>query len=106
MSDPDFERAAGALLAALEEALENCGAELDVEIAGDGMLEVGLRDGSKMVINRHGVAREIWVAARSGGFHFRRNGSLWTDTRSGEELGVLLARLIREQTGEDARITI
>ena len=29
-----------------------------------------------------------------------------TDTRSGEELGVLLARLIREQTGEDARITI
>jgi len=106
MPDREFERAAGALLAALEEALENCGAELDVEVAGEGVLEVDLRDGSKMVINRHGAAREIWVAARSGGFHFRQNGTAWTDTRSGEELCTVLERLIHEQTGEDARITI
>ncbi len=106
MPESDFERAAGALLAALEQALEDCGAELDVEIAGEGMLEVGLRDGSKMVINRHSAAREIWVAARSGGFHFRPIGTVWVDTRSGEELAALLVRLIREQTGEDARIAL
>src|SRR5437762_8968380 len=42
-------------------------------------------DGSKLIINRHVPNRELWVAARAGGFHFRADGGIWRDTRSRSE---------------------
>ncbi len=53
-----------------------------------------------MIVNRQTPNREIWVAARSGGFHFRMKDGEWRDTRSGEELYVSLARVLEEQGGE------
>jgi len=47
------------------------------------VLEIEFADGSKMVINRHGAAREIWVAARSRWFPLPLDGSAWRDTRDG-----------------------
>jgi len=64
------------------------------------VLEIEFADGSRMVINRHGAAREIWVAARSGGFHFRWDGSVWRDTRDGAELFAALSRLVSAQGGQ------
>jgi CyaY protein len=96
-NEADFARAAGATLARIEQVLE--GAELDFETPADGIIEVEFDDGSKIVINRHGVAREIWVAARSGGFHFRPQTGGWADTRSGEPLYDKLAALIAAQGG-------
>ncbi|HEY4139425.1 MAG TPA: frataxin domain-containing protein, partial [Casimicrobiaceae bacterium] len=43
--------------------------------------------------------RELWVAARAGGFHFRADGGQWRDTRSGDDLAIVLARLLRAQAG-------
>jgi CyaY protein len=56
------------------------------------------RDG-KLIVNRHVPNREIWVAAKSGGFHFRAAGGAWRDSRGGEELGAALTRLLRDQAG-------
>jgi CyaY protein len=56
-------------------------------------------DSSKIVINRHRAAREIWVAARSGGFHFRWDGAAWRDTRDGAELFAALSKLVSSQGG-------
>jgi CyaY protein len=53
-----------------------------------------------MVINRHGAAREIWVAAPSGGFHFRWQDGAWRDTRDGSELFAALSRLVSAQSGQ------
>jgi CyaY protein len=39
------------------------------------------------------------VAARAGGFHFRADGGHWRDTRSGDDLAVVLAKLLRTQGG-------
>ena len=55
-------------------------------------------DGSRIVVNRHSAARQIWVAARSGGYHFRWNGSAWVDTRDGGELLAALSKLVSEQS--------
>ena len=63
------------------------------------MPEVEFADGTKLVINRHTAAREIWVAARSGGFHFRHAGGAWHDTRDGSELFAALSRLVSVQGG-------
>jgi CyaY protein len=96
-SEADFNQAAGAALAHIEQALET--ADLDFETPADGIIEVEFDDGSKIIINRHGVAREIWVAARSGGFHFKPQDAGWVDTRSGEPLYDKLAALIAAQGG-------
>ena len=92
-----FNQAAGAMLATIERALED--ADLDFETPADGIIEVEFDDGSKIIINRHGVAREIWVAARSGGFHFRREGGDWIDTKDGTPLRSRLAALVAAQGG-------
>jgi CyaY protein len=99
LNESEFAQRATETLVRIEAALLDCGADLDVEQIGDGVMEVEFADGSKMVLNRHQVAREIWLAARSGGFHFRWDGQNWVDTRSGEALLVALSRLISAQAG-------
>src|ERR1700675_4986239 len=99
MTESEFEALAGAALGALESAFEAGAPDADVQIQGSGVLEIEFEDGSKMVINRHGAAREIWVAAKSGGFHFRHDGAAWRNTRDGGELFAALSRLVSAQGG-------
>ena len=99
MTESEFEILAGTALAALESAFEVSAPDADVQTKGAGVLEIEFDDGSKMVINRHGAAREIWVAAKSGGFHFRHDGKSWRDTRDGTELFEAVSRLASQQAG-------
>jgi len=99
MTESEFETLAGATLAALERAFEACAPDADVQAKGAGLLEIEFEDGTKMVINRHGAAREIWVAATAGGFHFRHDGNAWRDTRDGTELFAAVSRLASQQGG-------
>jgi CyaY protein len=99
MTESEFESLASAALAALENAFEVSAPDADVQTKGAGVLEIEFEDGSKMVINRHGAAREIWVAAKSGGFHFRHDGKAWRDTRDGSELFEAVSRLASQQGG-------
>ena len=99
MTESEFETLAGAALAALERAFEANAPDADVQSKGEGLLEIEFDDGSKMVINRHTAAREIWVAAREGGFHFRHDGTAWRDTRDGAELFAAVSALASQQGG-------
>ena len=90
------DRTLAAIGRALDEALATSAVDLDWSLI-DGILEIECEDGSKLIVNRHVPNREIWVAARSGGFHFRPSDRLWRDTRSGDELGFALAALLRDQ---------
>jgi CyaY protein len=100
MDDKEFNALADGVLARIETALEASDADLDFELAAGGVLEIEFADGSKIIVNRHGVAREIWVAARAGGFHFRWDGTSWRDTRDGAELMEKLSTLASQQAGE------
>lgn len=106
MNDSEFAAAADAALARIEAALEASGVDLDFELAAGGVLEIELADGSKVIVNKHAIAREIWVAAKSGGFHFRYDGVFWRDTRDGEEVMVRLARVLGEQAGEPVKLGV
>lgn len=94
MTEAEFEKLAETALGQIRHAVEASVADVDVEAKGDGVLELEFEDGSKMVINRHSAAREIWVAARSGGFHFRWDGQAWRDTRDKTELFAALSKLV------------
>jgi iron-sulfur cluster assembly protein CyaY len=99
MTPSEFESLADAALERIARVVEDSGAECDCEPKGSGVLELEFADASRIVINRHLAAQEIWVAAKSGGYHFRFNGSVWLDTRENRELLVVLSGLITEQSG-------
>lgn len=105
MDDKEFNRLADATLTRIEAALEASGADLDFELQHGGVLEIEFADGSKIIVNRHGVAKEIWVAAKSGGFHFRRENDAWIDTRDGAELFAKLSALASLQAGESVALS-
>jgi CyaY protein len=102
LTETEFITAADAALAtiglALDAALETGNADVDWNL-NDGILEIECTDGSKLIVNRHVPNRELWVAARAGGFHFRAVDGLWRDTRSGDDLAFVLTKLLRAQGG-------
>jgi len=100
MEDKEFNALAEQTLSRIEEALERSGADLDFELQAGGILEIEFANGSKIIVNRHAIAKEIWVAARSGGFHFHWQNQQWIDTRDGSELFAKLTILASEQAGQ------
>ncbi|WP_291993431.1 iron donor protein CyaY [Candidatus Accumulibacter sp. ACC003] len=104
MNDSEFGTLADAALQRIEAALEHCSADLDFAMISDGVLEIEFADASKIIVNRHDAAGEMWVAARSGGFHYRWDGAAWHDTRGGGELMAALSRLVSEQAGESVAL--
>ncbi len=101
MTESEFHGAVDAVLARIESSLEGED-RLDVDLES-GILTVTCDDASRVIVNRQTPNREIWVAARSGGFHFRWKDGAWRDTRSGDELFASLARVIESQGGVKAR---
>ncbi|MDA8258743.1 MAG: iron donor protein CyaY [Betaproteobacteria bacterium] len=103
MDEREFMAAADAELARIEAALEAAAmsgvADFDFETKPGGIIEIECENGTRIIVNRHGAAREIWLAAKSGGYHFRPEGGKWVGTRDGEELLAALARTLSEQSG-------
>ena len=100
MDDSAFITAADATLdkigLALDAAVETSDADLDWSL-NDGVLTIECDDGSRIIVNRHVPNRELWVAAKSGGLHFRADGGRWRDSRGQDELGTTLTRLLKAQ---------
>ncbi|MGB8855589.1 MAG: iron donor protein CyaY [Burkholderiales bacterium] len=99
MTETDFNRQVDGVILKIEAALDAADADLDYETVG-GILEIECADGSRIIVNRQTPNREIWVAAKSGGFHFRAENGRWIDTRDGRELGAALETIIFSQSGE------
>ena len=85
------------LEAAIERAAEEANVDVDIDLQAGGVLQLTFENNSQIIINRHAVAREIWVAARAGGFHFRPEGDQWIGTRDGQDLWSMLSILISQQ---------
>ena len=51
------------------------------------------------VFNSQAPLQEMWVAARSGGFHYKRVGDEWRNTRDDSEFFASLSRYAGEQGG-------
>lgn len=104
MEEADFDRVARDELRALEDAFADVDPD-DVEVtASEGVLRMDLRDGTKIVINSHRAARQIWMAAIATAWHFdpvdaAASAVTWRASKTGEELRPTLARLVRERVG-------
>jgi CyaY protein len=87
---------------AVEDILDESDLDLDVENSA-GVLTVRLENGSQVILSRQPPLRQLWVAARSGGYHFDYDeaGSQWICDSTQEPLSTLLNRVVREQTGDE-----
>jgi CyaY protein len=102
MTRKHFAEAYEDTLLQLEEILDNCDAELEYDTVSD-ILTIEFDNGSKLIINRQAASEQLWVAARSGGYHFDYDpdSDSWHNDRDGSELFVELSRLASEQAGQD-----
>lgn len=108
MTESEFLKQAEATLDQIEATLEELAgsSDLDVECTRSGnVLEIEFIDnGSKIIVNSQAPMQELWVAAKSGGFHFRADGAQWVNTRDGGELFAALSQMVSKQGGMDVTL--
>jgi CyaY protein len=109
MTESEFLALAEETLTNIEAALERASSDsdLDVECSRSGnVLELEfVHNGTKIIINSQTPMQEIWVAARSGGFHYKCDHGKWINTRDQSELFASLSRMVSEQGGVELNLT-
>jgi CyaY protein len=95
---------------ALEAADDDLDLDLDVERQGGNVINIRFKDKSVIVVNTQPPLHEIWVAAKSGGYHYRWAGTLaqplWLDTKTGKELLSDLSAFASAQAGQPIKIEL
>ena len=102
MTESEFNDRVDEIFEALELVLDEVEGDLDYETSG-GVLTVEFENGTTMVFSRQPPSRQLWLAARSGGFHFAwdEQAQDWCDTRSGTPFRSFVVEQMREQAGVD-----
>ena len=108
MTDPEYMDCAEAALAAIEQACDRLNDATDVALDNQrvgGMITITFDNGSQLIVNLQKPLQEIWLAARSGGYHYRHDGANWVDTKTGEEFFANLSREASRQAGQPLAFT-
>ena len=102
LSGVQFDALSNAMLAAIERCvdrwLQDDVIDIDAHRTG-GLLELSFPDNSKIILNTQPPLRELWLAARSGGRHFKYVDGQWRDTREGSEFLAVLSQCASAQSG-------
>jgi len=98
MNDAEFHQAVTTVLLRIEQAVEASGVDIEFENAGD-ILTLEFENRGKIIINKQGAAKQIWVAAKAGGFHYNYDAAqnCWLNDQTGAELMQELSRLVSAQ---------
>jgi CyaY protein len=108
MTETEFLRLVDTTLSHIEELFEDAGqhTDVDVECSRSGsLLEIEfLHNKTKIIINSQAAISELWVAAKSGGFHYRHDGISWHNTRDGSELMESLKQIALSQAGLEIQL--
>ena len=92
-------------LLAIEEAIDESGEDIDYDTIA-GILTLIFPDDSKIIINRQSATSQLWIAARSGGFHLDWIAGDWALAEEGTQLSELLSELCTKQLGEEVTLEI
>lgn len=106
MTDLEFMDRAEQLLRAVESSCDRINEQTDADIDNQrvgGMITLTFRNRSQIVVNLQKPLHEVWLAARSGGYHFRQVDGQWTDTKGQGEFFDKLSRDASEQAGRPLR---
>lgn len=107
MNESEFHDIADETIESIQDAIDESGADIDYDEIG-GVLTLEFDDGSKIIFSKQPPALQLWVAAKSGGFHFdfEQDSHRWIcDSGDGEELYAMLSRLVAEQGGMEVDLS-
>ena len=101
MERAEFVKVATAALERIEEGLVNLEHDtLDVELAGD-VLTLEFEDGVQFVLNAHGAATQVWMAANRNAWHFDYIDATgtWVASKTDDELMATVSKHVGEKLG-------
>ena len=99
MTESEFNELAESVFNRIEETIDASSIDIECNLNGP-VLELEFEDRSKIIVNRHGPNQEIWLAAKSGGFHYALHEGVWMSRRDGSELFGKLAELVQLGSGK------
>ena len=109
MKEAEFNQIADDLMFSIEETIDDSGVDIDYENTA-GMLTLTCDlNGSQIILSRQPTMSEIWLAAQSGGFHFKLNADQpngqgqWRNTVNGELLSTMLGDACESQSNQSIK---
>lgn len=102
MTDSEFLDRAEALLLAVEASCDRLNETTDADIDNQrvgGMVTLVFPNRSQIVVNLQKPLHEVWLAAKSGGYHYKFDGAKWADTKGSAEF---FAQLTRDASAQAA----
>ncbi|RQS28072.1 iron donor protein CyaY [Burkholderia sp. Bp8992] len=101
MSDTEYLTRAEAVLMAVERTVDAANdGDHDIDLERNGsVLTLTFENGSKIIVNLQPPMKEVWIAAKAGGFHYRFIDGEWRDTRTGTEFFSALTEYATQQAG-------
>ena len=107
MTESEFLTLAEALLDAIEAQVDQWYDELDIDVEATrngNVLTLAFDNGVRVIVNSQTPLQEMWVAAPSGGFHYRLQDDVWQDTRGGPSLSEALSTICSEAAGQPVTV--
>ncbi len=102
LSETEFNAEVDEIFVTIEDQLDELELDLDIDTSG-GLLTITFDSGGTLIFSRQPASREIWIAARSGGYHLGKVEAAW-QTGDGQSLTDLVNQLFSEQLGEAVEI--
>ena len=104
MTESEFIRQSEKLFAHIEDQIDQNGWDFDCQFSGN-VLTIEAADGTQIIVNRHTPNQELWIAAKSGGYHFAEQNGKWLATRDGRGFYDVLNESLSAAADEEIAIT-
>ncbi|MSQ57148.1 MAG: iron donor protein CyaY [Limnohabitans sp.] len=104
MTDLEFLDKSELLLQSIENNCDRINDESDADIDNQrvgGMITLTFSNQSQIIVNLQKPLHEVWLAAKSGGYHYRWSEGQWMDTKGQGEFWHQLSKDAKAQTGQD-----
>ena len=103
MTELEFLDKAEAALKAIEACRDRINDETNSDVDNQrsgGMVTLTFENHSQIIINLQKPLQEIWMAAKSGGYHYRWADGSWKDTKGQGELFFCITANASAQSGQ------
>lgn len=100
MNDTEFHQLVDSQMETIEEMIDESGADVDYETSGN-VMTLEFEDRSQIIINRQEPMHEIWLASKSGGFHFQWKDEQWVCSKTDKELIDMVKEECEKHAGEE-----
>ncbi|WP_394245389.1 iron donor protein CyaY [Vibrio astriarenae] len=100
MNDTEFHQLVDSQMETIEEMIDESGADVDYETSGN-VMTLEFEDRSQIIINRQEPMHEIWLASKSGGFHFQWKDGQWVCSKTDKELIDMVKEECEKHAGEE-----